>query len=331
MCSKNNFPYLCLIKTRNIMENEIQTETQTQIQPETQAEVKTTKCLNCGTEFEGKFCPECGQSAETRRFTLRFIFSNLLTAIVSRDGGIGYTIKNLFTRPSQMIVDILDGKRRKYVSPFPTLFLALTLYVLVFTTTGSKNIDLPEDWETELADTTNANEQAQFSIKVDDKTLKLNGDATVKDQTVMNVTELSVKWYKFYLNHYTLCYMLTLPLFVIAARCCYGKQNRKRYYWAEYAVATVYAMVFLVLYRCVINLIYPFSPGFFEKMAYFEPVAIITALTACFRKMMGFSTIKTIWRSTLTTGLYYLLIGTIALVAIIAFTVFVVIKYGVAS
>ena len=125
--------------------------------------------------------------------------------------------------------------------------------------------------------------------------------------------------------------MLTLPLFVIAARCCYGKQNRKRYYWAEYAVATVYAMVFLVLYRCVINLIYPFSPGFFEKMAYFEPVAIITALTACFRKMMGFSTIKTIWRSTLTTGLYYLLIGTIALVAIIAFTVFVVIKYGVAS
>lgn len=300
------------------------------METENQPEVKTTHCLHCGTEFEGKFCPECGQSAETGRFTLKFIFSNLLAAIVSRDGGIGYTIKNLFTRPSQMIVDILDGKRRKYVSPFPTLFLALTLYVLVFTATGSKNIvikDLPEDWETELADTTNANEQVQFTVNREDKTLKVNGDITIKEQTVMNVTELSVKGYKFYLNHYTLCYMLTLPLFIIAARWCYGKQNRKRYYWAEYTVAMVYAMVFLVLYRCVINLIYPFSPDFFEKMAYFEPVAIITALTACFRKMLGFSTIKTVWRSVLTTGLYYLLIGTIAFVAIIAFTLFFVVKY----
>lgn len=308
------------------MQNEIQTETKT-----TNCEaINVVKCLNCGTEFEGKFCPECGQSAETGRFTLKFIFSNLLAAIVSRDGGIGYTIKNLFTRPSQMIVDILDGKRRKYVSPFPTLFLALTLYVLVFTATGSKNIDikdLPEDWETELADTTNANEQVQFTVNREDKTLKVNGDITIKEQTVMNVTELSVKGYKFYLNHYTLCYMLTLPLFIIAARWCYGKQNRKRFYWAEYTVAMVYAMVFLVLYRCVINLIYPFSPDFFEKMAYFEPVAIITALTACFRKMLGFSTIKTVWRSVLTTGLYYLLIGTIAFVAIIAFTLFFVVKY----
>ena len=308
------------------MQNEIQTETKT-----TNCEaINGVKCLNCGTEFEGKFCPECGQSAETERFTLRFIFSNLLAAIVSRDGGIGYTIKNLFTRPSQMIVEILDGKRRKYVSPFPTLFLALTLYVLIFTSTGSKDAkleDLPKDWETELADTTNTNEQVQFSAIVDDKTLKLNGDATLKEQTIMNVTELSVKGYKFYLNHYTLCYMLTLPLFIIAARWCYGKQNRKHYYWAKYTVAMVYAMVFLVLYRCVINLIYPFSPNFFEKMAFFEPVAVIIALTACFRKMLGFSTIKTIWRSALTTGLYYLLIGTIAFVAIIAFILVFVFKY----
>lgn len=37
------------------MENEIRTEIQ--------SETKTTKCLNCGTEFEGKYCPECGQDA----------------------------------------------------------------------------------------------------------------------------------------------------------------------------------------------------------------------------------------------------------------------------
>ena len=311
-----NFPYLCIIKTRNIMENEIQTETQTEIQPETQAEVKTTnceaingvKCLNCGTEFEGKFCPECGQSAETGRFTLRFIFSNLLTAIVSRDGGIGYTIKNLFTRPSQMIVDILNGKRRKYVSPFPTLFLALTLYVLVFTATDSKNTTMTSEekveWETEITENDPASEKV---------TKKAN--------------QLILEGYYFYLKHYTLCYMLTLPLFLFAARICYGKANRKRYYRAEYIVALVYAMVMLVLYRCTINLIYPFSPSFYEKMAFFEPFAIVIALTACFRKMLGFSTVKTVWRSILTVALYYIILGTIALVVISALALFLVLKY----
>ena len=292
------------------MENEIQAETQ--------PEIKTTKCLNCGTEFEGKFCPECGQDAKTSRFTLRFIWSNLLAAILGRDGGIAYTIKNLFTRPGAMIVEILNGKRRKYVSPFPTLFLALTLYVLIFTATGTKNIEidnLPEDLETEL------------TVNVGDKTTEISNNSTAVKQMLQKGLQLVVNGYHFYLNHYTLCYMLTLPLFVIAARKCYGKENRKRYNRAEHIVAIVYAMVILVLYRCVINLIYPISPHFYGKMTFYEPIALIIALTACFRKMMGFSTFKTVWRSTLTVALYYLLLGAIIAIFAVAIAFFFVYKY----
>jgi len=290
------------------MENEIK---------EVQPEVKTTTCLNCGTEFQGKFCPECGQDAKTSRFTLRFIWSNLLAAILGRDGGIAYTIKNLFTRPGAMIVEILNGKRRKYVSPFPTLFLALTLYVLIFTATGTKNIDLnmPEELDTEL------------TVNVGDKTTEINNNSTKAKQMVQKGAQLVVDGYHFYLNHYTLCYMLTLPLFVIAARKCYGKENRKRYNRAEYIVAMVYALVILVLYRCVINLIYPISPHFYGKMTFYEPIALIIALTASFRKMMGFSTVKTVWRSTLTVALYYLLLGAIISICAAAIGFFFYFKY----
>ena len=93
------------------------------------------KCLNCGNEFEGNYCPECGQSAETGRFTMKFIFENLAAAIISRDGSIWFTLKNLFTRPGSMITDILGGKRKKYFSPFPMLFFALTLYILITSVT----------------------------------------------------------------------------------------------------------------------------------------------------------------------------------------------------
>lgn len=279
-------------------------ETQTEIQTETQLEAKTTKCLNCGTEFEGNYCPECGQSAETGRFTLKFIFGNLLAAILGRDGGVAYTLKNLFSRPGKMIVEILNGKRRKYVSPFPMLFLALTVYILIFTLTGSKG-GISSDLNMDLSDSTPANMQIALEIN-----------------------RLVDKAFHFYLNHYTLCYMLTLPLFVITARICYGKQNRKRYYWAEYTVAIVYALVILVLYRCVINLIYPISIKIFEIMALLEPIAIITALTACFRRMMGFRMVKTIWRSTLTLALYYIILGVMALIVIFVISYFLVLKYS---
>lgn len=282
------------------MENEIHTKVQTENRPET----KTTKCLNCGTEFEGNFCPECGQNAETGRFTLRFIFGNLLAAILGRDGGIAYTLKNLFSRPGRMIVEILDGKRRKYVSPFPMLFLALTVYILIFTLTGSKG-GISSDLNMDLSDNTTVNAQIAFEIN-----------------------RLVTKAFHFYLNHYTLCYMLTLPLFVITARMCYGKQNRKRYYWAEYTVALVYALVILVLYRCVINLIYPISINIYEIMAILEPITIITALTACFRRMMGFNLVKTIWRSTLTLTLYYIILGMIALIVIFVIAYVLVLKYN---
>ena len=275
-----------------------------EILSENQLEVKTTHCLNCGTEFEGKYCPECGQSAETRRFTLKFIFGNLLVAVLGRDGGIAYTLKNLFSRPGKMIVEILDGKRRKYVSPFPMLFLALTVYILIFSITGSKG-GLSSDLNTDLTD-----------------------NAAVNAQTVLEINRLIVKAFHFYLNHYTLCYMLTLPLFVIAARMCYGKLNRKRYFWAEYTVAMVYALVILVLYRCVINLIYPISINIYEIMAFLEPIPIITALTACFRRMMGFSMVKTIWRSSLTLALYYIMLGVIMLIVIFVIAYCLVIKYS---
>ena len=278
------------------MENEIQTVNQ--------PEVKTTKCLNCGTEFEDNFCPKCGQSAETGRFTLRFIFGNLLAAVLGRDGGIAYTLKNLFTRPGKMIAEILNGKRKKYVSPFPMLFLALTVYILIFTLTGSKG---------------------EISSDLD---LDLSNYSTVNVQTILEINQLIVKAFHFYLNHYTLCYMLTLPLFVIAARICYGKQNRKRYFWAEYTVAVVYALVILVLYRCVINLIYPISTNIYETMALLEPIAIITALTVCFRRMIGFNLVKTIWRSTLTLALYYIMLGVIALIVIFVIAYILVLKYS---
>ena len=289
------------------MENEIQTE------------VKTTKCLNCGTEFTGRFCPECGQNAETGRFTWRFIIDNLQSAMLGKDGGIWFTIKNLFTRPGAMIVEILNGKRKSYFSPFPMLFFALTVYILLFSFTGSRGdiqqmekeyYEMAKEDETEpTADTT------ILDIRANEKTISVNKNKIYK---------IASMGFKFYNNHYTAIFMLTLPFFLFATRAWYGKDNRKRYFRAEYIVAITYSMVMVVFYRCLVSLAYLFSPNVSDSMSGWIPIVITVAFTACFRKMLGFSIAKTAWRSLLAVVLYYIIMGFVLISGcIVVFLLFV--------
>ena len=280
------------------MNNEIQTE----IQPEPQPEVKIHKCLNCGTEFERNFCPECGQSAETGRFTMRFIFENLIAAFTSKDGGLWFTLKNLFIRPGAMIVDNLNGKRRRYFSPFPLLFFALTIYILLYSVTGSRSNlkKLEKEYmEVEIKDGTEPT--AEITITDADGNEK---PISLRKQKINKIIGQGIKFYN---NYYTTIFMLTLPFFLFATRACYGKNNRKRYFRAEYLVAITYSMVMVVLYRCLVSLVYLFSPDVSETMGEWVFLVIVAAFTACFHKMLGFSIAKTAWRSLLAVVLYYII------------------------
>lgn len=267
-------------------------------------EEKTTKCLNCGTEFKGKFCPECGQSADTKRFTVRFIFENLLRAILSNDGGVWITLKSLFTRPGQMMLDIIQGKRKSYFSPFPMLFLALSLYVIIFSFTGSKKADfegLVDDSPTELAiDTTSMTpEQIESQIMVH------------KAETL--ISDIM----KMYSNHYTSFFILTIPVYLLSARVVFGKKNRKKYNWGEYSIPIVYSLILLILFECLLSIIYYFSPTASDMVGNFTVIINIIAFTACFKKMVEFSTLKTAWRSFLLLVFYWTFFITLAIVAAI--------------
>ena len=313
----DNIFYLCPLKP-STMETNTQTEIQSETQSESEAQPKTTQCLNCGTEFEGNFCPECGQSADTGRFTMRFIFENLLAAFLSKDGGIWFTLKNLFTRPGAMIVEILKGKRRRYFSPFSMLLCSLTLYVVILSLSGSHQ---------EYREFENKIQKAEETYIIESENTENDKDTEINVTTKKVLSKILGKAVSFYNNHYTLLYMLTLPFFVIAARACYGKDNRKRYNRAEYVVAIVYALVIVVLYRCIVSLVYLASPDFSSKMGSWMPLVIAIAFTVCFNKMMGFSIAKTAWRSVLTTTFYFILLGSLIIMACIAILVYLYIKF----
>lgn len=263
-------------------------------------DIKITKCLNCGTEFCGNFCPQCGQRADTKRFTIRFIFTNLLQAILSNDGGVWITLKTLFTHPGQMMVDIINGKRKSYFSPFPMLFLALSLYVVIFTFTGSKT-----NYYENLV---NENKE---EVTVDSE------DLTGKQMMAEKIRSYVLVAAKLYSNNYTAIYILTIPIYILAARVCFGKRNRKKYNWGEYCIPIVYSSVLLVLYRCLMSIVFYFSPELSEKMDDLIIILNIIVFTACFRKMFDFKVVKMVWRSFLTIVFYGLFLAFIVCLAAI--------------
>ncbi|WP_299112956.1 DUF3667 domain-containing protein [uncultured Winogradskyella sp.] len=89
------------------------------------------ECLNCKTLFEGKFCPECGQKSETKRFTFQKITNDTFTTITNADKGFFFNLKNLTLNPGDNINNYLDGKRKHVFNPFSYAFIAIGLYLIV--------------------------------------------------------------------------------------------------------------------------------------------------------------------------------------------------------
>ncbi|MBR6093330.1 MAG: DUF3667 domain-containing protein [Bacteroidales bacterium] len=268
--------------------------------------VKITKCLNCETEFEGNFCPHCGQKADTGRFTVRFIFQNFILGILSNDGGVWFTLKNLFTRPGQMMIDIINGKRKSYFSPFPMLFLTLSLYVVIFAFTGSKDDDFNVSNLEKVEATVENQENTDYNI--------------LRDKVISYV----IVFNNLYKNHYATVMVLTIPLYLFASRISYGRNNRKKYNWGEYCIPVVYATILVFLYRCLLSIIFAISDKLYDFLDNLVWVVFWAAFTACFKKMLGFSIVKTVWRTVLMCVVYY---AVIILMIVVVGSIFVLINY----
>jgi hypothetical protein len=91
-----------------------------------------TTCKNCASEFEGKYCPSCGQKASVKRFSTKILFSQLIAKLLPVDRGVLLTTRHLITRPGYMLRGYLDGKRANYTKPFQFLLIVTAITLLFF-------------------------------------------------------------------------------------------------------------------------------------------------------------------------------------------------------
>lgn len=94
-----------------------------------------TTCKNCAFDFEGKFCSNCSQKADTHRLTIGHFAHDFFHALTHTDKGILYLIREMFTRPGQVALEYNAGKRKKYFNPITFLMIMIAVQVFAGTKT----------------------------------------------------------------------------------------------------------------------------------------------------------------------------------------------------
>ncbi len=188
-------------------------------------------CKNCAQEFEGNYCPECGQKASTKRFTTRFLLKDIVKKVFPIDKGVWFTTRRLITAPGPMVREYLDGKRVNYTKPLQYLLLIVTISLLLFS-------------------------KQQFEQGFRD------GLGTDQDA---KVTEVQMQIMEFIFSHFSLVFLSILPFLAYFSKRLFRKHEVN---YAEHLVLNCYIMAACSIasmpFTFIINLMgkNPFAPFF---------------------------------------------------------------------
>ena len=94
---------------------------------------KSDKCLNCGTSLDNEnYCPNCGQLNNIKKPNASELFFEVLSNLFAFDSKFYRSMGVLISRPGQLSLAFIEGKRQKYMLPI-RLFIVITLLFIMVT------------------------------------------------------------------------------------------------------------------------------------------------------------------------------------------------------
>lgn len=89
------------------------------------------ECSSCGTEYQGNYCPRCGQSSTVDRFSFKKALQHFLDVWGMGNRSMFRSLRDLVLRPGYMIRDYLSGMQSAYFPPFKMFFILLTFFIII--------------------------------------------------------------------------------------------------------------------------------------------------------------------------------------------------------
>lgn len=97
-------------------------------------------CQNCGTALSGRWCHACGQDSRNPLRELRSLFEEFLESALSWDSKLVTTLKVLASRPGELTVAFVAGRRARYLGPVRLYLLLSLIYVTVYALLGGEPV-----------------------------------------------------------------------------------------------------------------------------------------------------------------------------------------------
>lgn len=103
-------------------------------------------CVNCNKDFEGNFCPTCGEKKYVSRITFTSIVNSFFSGFLNMDKGFLFNLKNLTLYPKTTITNYINGKRKGILNPISYCLIIIGIYLFLDTLIprGKTISDLPK-------------------------------------------------------------------------------------------------------------------------------------------------------------------------------------------
>ncbi|WP_374603276.1 DUF3667 domain-containing protein [Arenimonas sp.] len=102
-------------------------------------------CANCGQILQGVYCHACGQKrVDDADRRLGHLLRQAFAVLTDLDGRFWGSLRALFFQPGRLSRDYLDGRRRRWMSPFALFLLANVLYFVLPVGVTDFNLSLRE-------------------------------------------------------------------------------------------------------------------------------------------------------------------------------------------
>ncbi|MBR0259647.1 MAG: DUF3667 domain-containing protein [Prevotella sp.] len=254
------------------------------------------RCYTCGQEYQGNYCPCCGQSARIGRYSFKNALLLFLDVWGMGNRGMFRTLRDLILRPGYLIRDYISGMQMAYFPPFKLLFLLTALLLIVDSGVNLKGENYLASYHEKTVNIDNSHTE---NSKKKEKTRMEQWNKTA-DMYIVKFREFRENNPAFF--WLSLLFVLSFPLYLFFRK----SPNIPDLRYSELLIALVYTWAMQDIYEIVLT--------FF--CVYDDNVSEVTLLLCIIplKQLSGFKW----WRTSLYVILSYLAALALLLAAMLA-------------
>jgi len=166
------------------------------------------RCCTCGQEYQGNYCPCCGQSARIGRYSFKNALLLFLDVWGMGNRGMFRTLRDLILRPGYLIRDYISGMQMAYFPPFKLLFLLTALLLVVDSGVNLKGENSLASYHEKTVDIDNAHTEKSKK----EETTRMEQWDRAADMCIVKFREFKEDKPAFF--WLSLLFVLSLPLYL---------------------------------------------------------------------------------------------------------------------